>query len=154
MQSVHRTARGVAVVTAAVVGGGLLGVSPALAAPVDAPAVTGSQAAGAAAPAEVGNPTGTANGNSWLHPQDQVAYIAGHFVNTDSVPVDVRLLTPHGQSQAQRVAPGAAAYLTVDTQLAELPAGTATFRVYKNVTGKGYQSLFPVAYPAQSAAGE
>ncbi|SFF31655.1 ExeM/NucH family extracellular endonuclease [Blastococcus tunisiensis] len=105
-------------------------------------------------PPATGNPTGVANGNSWVHPQEQAAYIAGHFVNTDGVPVDVRLLTPHGQSQAQRVAPGAAAYLTVDTQLAELPAGTATFRVYKNVAGKGYQSLFPVAYPARSAAGE
>ncbi|WP_324277573.1 endonuclease/exonuclease/phosphatase family protein [Blastococcus brunescens] len=105
-------------------------------------------------PPGTGNPTGVANGNSWVHPQEQVAYIAGHFVNTDSVPVDVRLLTPHGQSQAQRVAPGQAVYLTVDTQLTELSAGTATFRVYKNVGGKGYQSLFRVAYPGQSAAGD
>ncbi|SOE03354.1 ExeM/NucH family extracellular endonuclease [Blastococcus haudaquaticus] len=105
-------------------------------------------------PPATGNPTGVANGNSWLHPQEQVAYIAGHFVNTDSVPVQVRLLTDHGQSQAQTVAPGAAAYLTVSTQRAELPAGTATFRVYKNVGGKGYQSLFPVAYASQAATAD
>ncbi|SOE03357.1 bifunctional metallophosphatase/5'-nucleotidase [Blastococcus haudaquaticus] len=144
MHSVQRTARGVAAVTAALVGGGLLGVSPALAAPADSPVVT-------EAPAAVGNPTGVANGNSWVHPQDRVAYIAGHFVNTDSVPVQVRMLTGYGDSDAQTVAPGAAAYLTKNTGLAELPAGTATLRVYKNVGGKGYQSLFPISYPAQSA---
>ncbi|SDF43248.1 2',3'-cyclic-nucleotide 2'-phosphodiesterase/5'-or 3'-nucleotidase, 5'-nucleotidase family [Blastococcus fimeti] len=144
MLSAQRTARGVAVATAALLGGGLLGASPALAAPAAGPTAAQSQPA-------VGNPTGEANGNSWIHPQDQVAYIAGHFRNTDTVPVDVRLLTDHGQSEAQRVAPGEAAYFTVNTQLAELPAGTATFRVYKNVSGKGYQSLFPVSYPGQVA---
>ncbi|WP_456599382.1 ExeM/NucH family extracellular endonuclease [Blastococcus sp. SYSU DS0616] len=101
----------------------------------------------------VGDPTGEASGNSWVHPQDQVAYIAGHFRNTDSVPVQARLLTDYGQSEAQTVAPGAAAYFTVNTQLAELPAGTATIRVYKNVDGQGYQSLFPISYPGQTAGG-
>ena len=146
MLSVPRTARGVAAVTAALVGGGLLSVSPAQGAPGDAPVVT-------QAPAAVGNPTGVANGNSWLHPQERVAYIAGHFRNTDSVPVQVRMLTGYGESAAQTVAPGAAAYLTVSSKLAELPAGTATIRVYKNVAGKGYQSLFPISYPGQSVAG-
>ncbi|SDF43222.1 hypothetical protein SAMN05660485_03340 [Blastococcus fimeti] len=113
----------------------------------------GRSAAGAPQPS-AGNPTGVANGNSWVHPQEQVAYIAGHFVNTDSVPVQVRMLTDHGQSVAQTVAPGAAGYFVVNTQQAELSAGTATFRVYKNVAGKGYQSLFTVDYPGQSAAGE
>ena len=145
MKHVHRTARGVAAVTAALVGGGLLGVSPASAAPADTPAASAS-------PAAVGNPTGTANGNSWLHPQDRVGYIAGHFVNTDTVPVQVRMLTAYGESDAQTVAPGAAAYLTKNSGLAELPAGTANLRVYKNVDGTGYQSLFPISYPAQSAA--
>ncbi len=122
------------------------------------PILVGLDLAGSAEPEpepepEVGNPTGVANGNSWVHPQDRVAYVAGHFVNTDSVAVQVRLLTDHGQSEAQTVAPGAAAYLTVNTRLAELPAGTATIRVHKDVGGKGYQSLFPVSYPGRSATG-
>ncbi len=114
----------------------------------------GRSATGTPQPTTTGNPTGVVNGTSWIHPQDRVAYIAGHFVNTDTVPVDVRLITAHGQSEAQRVAPGAAAYVTVNTRLAELPAGTATFRVYKNVGGKGYQSQLPIGYPGQSAGGE
>ena len=143
MHSAHRTARGVAAVTAALVGGGLLGTSPALAAPAG-PTAPQTQPA-------VGNPTGEIDANTWIHDQERVAYVAGHFRNTDTVPVQVRLLTDHGQSEAQTVAPGAAAYLTVNTRLADLPAGTATFRVYKNVAGKGYQSLLTAAYPAATA---
>ncbi|WP_218566129.1 ExeM/NucH family extracellular endonuclease [Vallicoccus soli] len=98
-------------------------------------------------------PTGRASGGSWVHPQERVAYVAGHLVNTGRAPVSVRMLTAYGDTTARTVQPGAAVYLTRSTGLADLPPGSATLQVRATVRGAAVQSLYRVDHPGRSAAG-
>ncbi|GIJ00066.1 hypothetical protein CLV28_0933 [Sediminihabitans luteus] len=98
------------------------------------------------------NPRGTANANAWVHPQDGTVYLSGYYVNKGAHAVTVRYKTPYGNSDAQVVQPGKAAYFTVDTHKASVPAGSAVIAAYKWIEGKGYYTDLPVATPALANA--
>lgn len=57
---------------------------------------------------------------------DGRAYVAVHAVNGEPAPVDVRLVTAHGEVQRTAVRPDAAAYAMLDARTTGVPAGVAT----------------------------
>jgi predicted extracellular nuclease len=98
---------------------------------------------------EVGDPTGTATGSTVA--QSGRVVVRASFTNTDDVPVSARLVTRYGTSAAQTVAPRATGTLAVNSNRAQVPAGTASVEVDKVELGQERSASFEVTYAARDA---
>lgn len=70
------------------------------------------------------------------------------ITNKDAVPVDVRVESPAGGYKFSKIPVGKTVKHTIPTTSADLAAGKATLTAYKNVGGKGVQTITTAAFPA------
>ncbi|WP_241744141.1 asparaginase [Cellulosimicrobium arenosum] len=70
------------------------------------------------------------------------------ITNKDTVSVDVRVDSPAGGYKFSKIPAGKTVKHTIPTSSADLAAGDAKLTAYKNVDGKGVQTISTAAYPA------
>ncbi|PPF89571.1 hypothetical protein C5B96_01435 [Subtercola sp. Z020] len=78
--------------------------------------------------------------------------LAVYVMNKEAVKVDARVTTGLGEVKVSGLAPGASKYLTFAGTGTELAAGTGTVATYKYVNGKGYYTVYQLAYAGVSCS--
>ncbi len=78
----------------------------------------------------------------------QKAELTVAITNSDAVPVDLRVDSPAGGYKFTKIPAGQTVKHTIPAKVADLAAGEAKLTAYKNVDGKGIQTVKTVAYPA------
>ncbi len=77
----------------------------------------------------------------------QKAELTVSVTNSDSVSIDVRVDSPAGGYKFTKIGAGKTVKHTIPAKVDDLAAGKATLTAYKNVAGKGIQTVKTVAYP-------
>ena len=77
----------------------------------------------------------------------QKAELTIEITSSDAVPVDLRVESPAGGYKFTKIPAGQTVKHTIPAKVDDLAAGKATLTAYKNVAGKGIQTVKTVAYP-------